>query len=220
MSHLTLQTDAIAAVKSADLVIEAIVENLDVKKKLFASLDKAAPQNTIFASNTSSISIGDIAAATNRRDRFGGLHFFNPVPVMKLVEVIRIPETSDETFTALETFGKTVGKKTVQCKDTPGFIVNRLLVPLMMEAIRLVERGVASPQDIDTAMKLGAGYPMGPFELADYVGLDTTKFIIDGWHQKYPDDPLYKPSEILNKLVEEKKFGIKSGEGFYTYSNK
>ncbi|CAG5129938.1 unnamed protein product [Candidula unifasciata] len=220
MSHLTLQTDAKAAVKSADLVIEAIVENLEIKRKLFASLDKAAPPNTIFVSNTSSIPIRDIATATNRLDRFGGLHFFNPVPVMKLVEIIRLPETTDETFTALESFGKALGKKTVQCKDTPGFIVNRLLVPYMLEAVRLVERGDATPQDIDVAMKLGAGYPMGPFELLDYVGLDTTKFIVDGWHQRDPDNPLYRPSEILNKLVAENKLGIKTGQGFYSYNNK
>ncbi|BFZ02770.1 hypothetical protein BsWGS_05809 [Bradybaena similaris] len=220
MSHLTLQTDANAAVKSADLVIEAIVENLDVKRQLFESLDKAASPKTIFASNTSSIPIRDIATATGRLDRFGGLHFFNPVPVMKLVEVIRIPETSDETFTALESFGKALGKKTVQCKDTPGFIVNRLLVPYMLEAARLVERGDATPQDIDIAMKLGAGYPMGPFELLDYVGLDTTKFIVDGWHKRDPDNPLYKPIETLNKLVAENKLGIKTGQGFYSYNNK
>ncbi|GFO18586.1 hydroxyacyl-coenzyme a dehydrogenase, mitochondrial-like [Plakobranchus ocellatus] len=220
MAHLSLQTDAIGAVKSADLVIEAIVENLDTKKSLFSTLDKAAPSHTIFASNTSSIPIKDIAAATSRLDRFGGLHFFNPVPVMKLVEVIRIPETSDETYSALEAFGKAVGKTTVQCKDTPGFIVNRLLVPYMMEAVRLVERGEATPRDVDTAMKLGAGYPMGPFELSDYVGLDTVKFIIDGWMEREPDNPLFSQSTLLNKLVEEKKLGVKSGEGFYSYDKK
>ncbi|KAK3769747.1 hypothetical protein RRG08_062087 [Elysia crispata] len=220
MSHLSLQTDAVAAVKSADLVIEAIVENLDVKKILFSSLDKEAPSHTIFASNTSSIPIKDIASSTSRLDRFGGLHFFNPVPVMKLVEVIRTPETSDETFSALESFGKAVGKTTVQCKDTPGFIVNRLLVPYMMEAIRLVERGEATPRDVDTAMKLGAGYPMGPFELSDYVGLDTTKFIIDGWTEREPNNPLFSQSELLNKLVAEGKLGVKSGEGFYPYNKK
>ncbi|GFR58843.1 hydroxyacyl-coenzyme A dehydrogenase, mitochondrial-like [Elysia marginata] len=220
MSHLSLQTDAVDAVKSADLVIEAIVENLDVKKSLFSSLDKAAPPHTIFASNTSSIPIKDIASSTTRLDRFGGLHFFNPVPVMKLVEVIRIPETSDETYSALEAFGKAVGKTTVQCKDTPGFIVNRLLVPYMMEAVRLVERGEATPRDVDIAMKLGAGYPMGPFELSDYVGLDTMKFIIDGWMEREPNNPLFSKSELLNKLVAEGKLGVKSGEGFYPYNKK
>ncbi|KAK3583600.1 hypothetical protein CHS0354_039422 [Potamilus streckersoni] len=215
MGRLTIKTDAAAAVKNTDLVIEAIVENLEVKKKLFSSLDKAAPKHTIFTSNTSSIPIKDIAVATQRQDRFGGLHFFNPVPIMKLLEVIRIPATSDETFDKLLGFGKAMDKSTVNCKDTPGFIVNRLLVPYMMEAIRMVERGEASPQDVDTAMKLGAGYPMGPFELTDYVGLDTCKFIIDGWHKKYPDNPLFMPSPLLDKLVSEGKLGNKTGEGFY-----
>ncbi|XP_059145167.1 hydroxyacyl-coenzyme A dehydrogenase, mitochondrial-like [Physella acuta] len=220
MERLSLSTDAVASVKSTDLVIEAIVENLGVKKELFATLDKAAPPNTLFASNTSSIPIKEIAEATSRKDKFGGLHFFNPVPLMKLLEVIRIPETSDETYNALEAFGKALGKTTVQCKDTPGFIVNRLLVPYMAEAVRLVERGDATPRDVDTAMKLGAGYPMGPFELLDYVGLDTTKFIIDGWAQKEPDNPLFKPSQALNKLVSENKLGMKTGEGFYKYDKK
>merc|ERR1712141_5934 len=134
-------------------------------------------------------------------DRFGGLHFFNPVPVMKLLEVIRIPETSDETNTAMMDWGKAMTKTCVSAGDTPGFIVNRLLVPNLMEAVRLVERGDTTPQDVDTAMKLGAGNPMGPFELADYVGLDTTKFIIDGWHQRYPNETLFKPSPMLDKLV-------------------
>jgi len=213
--RLSVQTDAAAGASNADLVIEAIVENLKIKQDLFSALDKAAPQGTIFASNTSSIPIKEIAVATSRQDRFGGLHYFNPVPVMKLLEVIRIPETSDATFNALLEFGKAMGKVTVNCKDTPGFIVNRLLVPYMMEAVRMVERGDASPRDVDTAMKLGAGYPMGPFELTDYVGLDTCKFILDGWHEKYPDNPLFDPSPLLNKYVAEGKLGNKVGEGFY-----
>lgn len=217
MSRLSFQTDAIAAVKDADLVVEAIIENLDIKRKLFSSLDVVAPAHTIFASNTSSIPIQDIAVSTTRQDRFGGLHFFNPVPMMKLVEVIRIPETTDETYNALEAFGQAVGKKTVQCKDTKGFIVNRLLVPYMMEAIRLAERGDASTRDIDTAMKLGAGYPMGPFELCDYIGLDTLKFIIDGWYEIEPENPLFQPSPALNKLVSENKLGMKTGEGYYVH---
>lgn len=217
LANLSLETDVVKAVADTDLVIEAIVENLTVKKNLFTTLDKAAPSRTLFASNTSSLPIGDIASATTRRDRFGGLHFFNPVPVMKLLEVIRTPETSNETHKALLDFGKALEKTTVEAKDTPGFIVNRLLVPYLMEAIRLVERGVASPRDIDTAMKLGAGHPMGPFELADYVGLDTNKFIISGWHEAYPDEPLFNPSPILDKLVSEGKLGVKTGEGFYSY---
>lgn len=217
IGRLSTSTDAVASVSSSDLVVEAIVENLDVKKKLFSQLDAAAPQHTIFASNTSSLSIGKIADATNRKDRFGGLHFFNPVPVMKLLEVVRISETSQATYEAMTAWGKAMGKVTVVCKDTPGFIVNRLLVPYMFEAARLAERGDASPRDIDTAMKLGAGYPMGPFELMDYVGLDTGKFIVDGWAKDDPENPLFKPSEMLNKLVSEGKLGVKTGEGIYSY---
>lgn len=217
MKRLTLSTKPEDVVKSTDLVIEAIVENLAVKQKLFSSLDKAAPSQTIFTSNTSSLPIKDIAKSTGRLDRFGGLHFFNPVPMMKLLEVVRIDETSDATFQELLSFGKAMGKTTVDAKDTPGFIVNRLLVPYMMEAIRMLERGDASARDIDTAMKLGAGYPMGPIELGDYVGLDTCKFIIDGWHKAYPDNPLFAPSALLNKLVSEGKLGMKTGEGFYNH---
>jgi len=218
LQRLNIATNPDEALSTADLVVEAVTENLPLKKKLFSSYDIVAPAKTIFASNTSSLPIKDIASATpDRLDRFGGLHFFNPVPVMKLLEVIRIPETSDETNTAMMEWGKAMGKTCVSAKDTPGFIVNRLLVPNLMEAVRLVERGDASPKDVDTAMKLGAGWPMGPFELADYVGLDTNKFIIDGWHELYPDEPLFRPSELVNKLVSEGKFGRKSGEGFYKY---
>jgi len=218
MGRLHTATSADAALATADLVVEAVTENIALKQKLFKSFDAVAPQKTIFASNTSSLPIAEIAQVTpDRLDRFGGLHFFNPVPVMKLLEVVRIPETSDETFQAMSDWGKAMGKVTVSAKDTPGFIVNRLLVPNLMEAIRMVERGDASPADVDTAMKLGAGQPMGPFELADYVGLDTTKFIIDGWHEKYPNETLFNPSEALNKLVAEGKLGRKTGEGFYKY---
>ncbi|XP_046427821.1 hydroxyacyl-coenzyme A dehydrogenase, mitochondrial-like isoform X2 [Neodiprion fabricii] len=218
LASIDVSTDLQAAVKTTDLVIEAIVENLEAKHKLFASIDDVAPASTIFASNTSSLSIGEIASVTKRKDRFGGLHFFNPVPVMKLLEVIRIPETSDETYNTLMEWGKAIGKTCITCKDTPGFVVNRLLVPYMSEAVRLLERGDASARDIDIAMKLGAGYPMGPIELADYVGHDTTKSILDGWHKKFPDNPVFKPTETLNKLVKEGKLGVKTGEGFYKYN--
>merc|ERR1711971_754395 len=218
MARLTIALKPDEALTTADLVVEAVTESLDLKKKLFSGYDKIAPPKTIFASNTSSLSIRDIAQSTpERMDRFGGLHFFNPVAVMKLLEVVRTSETSDETFQAMMDWGKAMTKVCVSAKDTPGFIVNRLLVPNLMEAIRLVERGDATPKDIDIAMKLGAGHPMGPFELADYVGLDTTKFIIDGWAEKYPNETLFKPSPLLNKLVSEGKFGRKSGEGFYKY---
>jgi len=220
IGRISINTDAVEVAKGTDLVVEAIVENIGIKQKLFKALDEAAPEHTIFASNTSSLPIKDIACATKRLDRFGGLHFFNPVPIMKLVEVVRIPETTDDTFNALVDFGQAMGKTTVDCKDTPGFIVNRLLVPYMMEAVRMLERGDASAKDIDVAMKLGAGYPMGPIQLADYVGLDTCKFIIDGWHEAYPDQPLFNPSPLLTKKVEEGKTGMKAGEGFYKYEKK
>ncbi|EFX73881.1 hypothetical protein DAPPUDRAFT_57769 [Daphnia pulex] len=220
MSRLMLSTNPEEAVGQSDLVVEAIVEKLRIKQNLFKTLDTVAPTHTIFASNTSSLPIGEIAEATQRKDRFVGLHFFNPVPVMKLLEVIRIPETSDDTYNRVMDWGKSVGKQTVTCKDTPGFIVNRLLVPYMMESVRLLERGDATARDIDTAMKLGAGYPMGPFELLDYVGLDTSKFIIEGWAEKFPENPLFKPVPTLNRLVEEGKLGMKTGEGFYKYQKK
>ncbi|XP_022104780.1 hydroxyacyl-coenzyme A dehydrogenase, mitochondrial-like [Acanthaster planci] len=220
MSLIDVSTDASSVVTKTDLVIEAIVENISVKQELFSRLDKEAPPETIFASNTSSLPISDIASVTERRDRFGGIHFFNPVPVMKLVEVVSTPEQSEATIKTLTEFVVKLGKVPVACKDTPGFIVNRLLVPYMMESIRLLERGDASARDIDTAMKLGAGYPMGPFELVDYVGLDVTKFIVDGWHEKYPDNPLFKPSPLLERKVAEGKLGTKTGEGFYTYGKK
>ncbi|XP_040002080.1 hydroxyacyl-coenzyme A dehydrogenase, mitochondrial [Xiphias gladius] len=217
LQNVSTSTDAESAVQGSDLVLEAIVENLKIKQDLFGRLDKLAPAHTIFASNTSSLPISDIASSTTRLDRFGGLHFFNPVPMMKLVEVIGTPATSQETFDSLLNFSKVLGKTPVSCKDTPGFIVNRLLVPYSVEAIRLHERGHGSKEDIDIAMKLGAGYPMGPFELSDYVGLDTMKFILDGWRAMDPDNPLFAPSELLNKLVAEGKYGRKTGEGFYKY---
>ncbi|XP_037545960.1 hydroxyacyl-coenzyme A dehydrogenase, mitochondrial [Nematolebias whitei] len=217
LQNVSVSTDVASAVAASHLVLEAIVENLKVKRDLFARLDKLAPEHTIFASNTSSLPITDIASSTSRQDRFGGLHFFNPVPMMKLVEVVGTSATSRETFDSLLNFSRSLGKTAVSCKDTPGFIVNRLLVPYMMEAVRLYERGDGSKEDIDIAMKLGAGYPMGPFELGDYVGLDTIKFIIDGWSAYNPDNPLFAQSELLNKLVADGKLGRKTGEGFYKY---
>ncbi|XP_070544258.1 hydroxyacyl-coenzyme A dehydrogenase, mitochondrial-like isoform X2 [Ptychodera flava] len=180
MGNISVTTDVTSAVSNTDLVMEAIIENMDIKKKLLVDIDKVAKEHTIFASNTSSLSITEMASVTQRQDRFGGLHFFNPVAVMKLVEVVRTPQTSDETFDTLVEYCKMIGKTTVNCKDTPGFIVNRLLVPYIMEAIRLVERGDATPHDVDIAMKLGAGYKIGPIELADFVGLDVVYFIIHG----------------------------------------
>lgn len=216
MANISTSTDLSEAANS-ELVVEAVVENLDIKKKIFADLDAIAGKDTIFASNTSSLPITDIANATQRPDRFGGLHFFNPVPLMKLVEVVKTAETSPETYTKIEDWAKSLGKTTVECMDTPGFLVNRLLVPYLLEAVRLHERGHGSKEDIDVAMKLGAGYPMGPFQLLDYVGLDTCKFIMDGWSEVDPNNPLFQPSPMLNKLVDEGKLGKKAGIGFYDY---
>ena len=217
MSNVQMMSDMDAAVADVDLVVEAVSENLALKQKLFAQMDAVAKKETIFASNTSSLSITDIASSTKRLDRFGGLHFFSPVPMMKLVEVIKTKDTSDATFKALMEFGAKVGKVPVECKDTAGFIVNRLLIPFMTDAVRMAERGDASKKDIDIAMKLGTGHPMGPFELSDFVGLDVTLAILEGWMERYPDDDLFKPPDSLVKLVKEGKLGRKTGEGFYKY---
>lgn len=217
LSRIQWRSDLNESVKTADIVIEAIVENLGEKQKLFASIDDIAKPSAIFASNTSSLPIKEIAKPSKRLDRFCGLHFFNPVPVMKLLEVIRIPETSDSTYDTVIKFGKELGKITVTCKDTPGFIVNRLLNPYMAEAYKMVERGDATVEDIDKAMKLGAGFPMGPFELTDLIGIDTAKNVRQFYHKIYPHNPEYNPSPLLNKMVQEGKLGVKSGEGFYSY---
>jgi len=205
------------AVKTSDLVVEAILENLDIKKELFSRIDEASPAETILASNTSSLSIGDIASATKRQNKFVGLHFFNPVPVMKLLEVVKTDLTDPEVFSSVTSWGQDIGKITVPCKDTPGFVVNRLLVPFLFEAVRMVERGDASAKDVDVAMKLGAGHPMGPFELFDYIGHDTMDLIMQGWSGRYPDETLFRRSEMVQKLVAEGKLGKKTGEGFYKY---
>jgi 3-hydroxyacyl-CoA dehydrogenase len=221
MARITTSTDLGAAVGNADLVVEAIMENLEMKHGLFKTVDAHAPAGCILASNTSSLGIADICAPVvgNRGTMFAGLHFFNPVPQMKLVEVIRLAETRPEVVETLLEFCKGLGKVPVVVKDTPGFIVNRLLVPYMMEAVRLVERGDASKEDVDVAMKLGAGYPMGPFELLDYVGLDTCQFITKGWYEKgdLKGDKAVGPVGSLNELVASGKLGRKTGEGFYAY---
>jgi 3-hydroxyacyl-CoA dehydrogenase len=200
-----------------DLVVEAIVENLDIKKALFAELGKVVQKDAIFASNTSSFPIAEMAAASGRPARFVGLHFFNPVQLMKLVEVVRTDATHEDVVAQARAFGEVCGKTPITCKDTPGFVVNRLLVPYMAEAMKLAERGDASIPDIDVAMKLGCGYPMGPFELTDYVGLDTTLSILEGWVKRYPNEAAFRIPRILAEKVAQKKLGRKSGEGFYTW---
>jgi 3-hydroxyacyl-CoA dehydrogenase len=206
-----------ADLADCDLVVEAIVEDLVVKKALFAELGKLCKASTILASNTSSFPIAEMGEASGRPERMVGLHFFNPVQLMKLVEVVRTPKTLDEVFAEARAFGEACGKKPVACKDTPGFVVNRLLVPYMVEAMKMLERGDASAEDIDTAMKFGCGYPMGPIELTDYVGLDTTLSIVEGWTRRYPNDPSFQVPALLKNKVEEKKLGRKSGEGFYKW---
>ena len=214
--NILTSTDAMMAVQNADIVIEAITEDLHIKQELFADLDEAAPKKTIFASNTSSLPISEIAAATKRQDKFGGLHF-NPVLMMQLVEVIKCPFTSNSTYKKIFQFGKDLGKTPISCKDTTAFVVNRLLVPYILEAIRLLERGHASLRDIDHAMRLGAGYGHGPFELADELGLDLIKSISDELHRQYPENQIFKSPDTLNRLVASGKFGWKSEEGFYSY---
>jgi len=210
-------TGDIKDLADCDLVVEAIVENLDIKNKLFGDLGKLCKPETIFASNTSSFSIGAMGKASGRPERMVGLHFFNPVQLMKLVEVVRTDKTTDEVFAEAKAFGEAVGKVPVGAKDTPGFVVNRLLVPYMAEAIRMVERGDATPADVDAGMTLGCGYPMGPFTLTDYVGLDTTMFILEGWHEQYPDEPLFEVPKLLRQKVKEGKLGRKTGEGFFKW---
>jgi 3-hydroxyacyl-CoA dehydrogenase len=205
------------ALADRDLVVEAIVENLDLKKELFADLGRICKKETILASNTSSFPIGVMGEASGRPSQMVGLHFFNPVQLMKLVEVVRTPKTSEESFAAARAFGEACGKVPVACKDTPGFVVNRLLVPYMLQSMLMLERGDATTADIDTAMKLGCGYPMGPFELTDYVGLDTTLSILEGWVQAYPKEPAFAIPAVLKKKVAEGKLGRKSGEGFYKW---
>jgi len=217
MLRIKGDTDLGAGVKHSDIVIEAIIENLEKKQQLFKFLAERAHKDTIFTSNTSSFSIAKIASVTKRLQLFAGLHFFNPVPVMKLLEVVKTDKTSQETIAKLQDFGKKIGKTVITCKDTPGFVVNRLLVPYMNESVKLYERGVSTPQEIDLAMKLACGYPMGPFELADFGGLDTAYYILDGWSKQNPNEPIFEPAKKLRQLVDEKKFGRKNGEGFYKY---
>ncbi len=198
-----------------DLVIEAIVENLDAKCELWRELDALCPSHTVFASNTSSFAVGAMADASRRPARTIGLHFFNPVQLMQLVEVVRTPRTEPAVLDAAFAFARACGKEPVACQDTPGFIVNRLLVPFLVQALLMLERGEASKEDIDTAMRLGCGHPMGPITLADYVGLDTTLSILEGWCRSHPKEPAFVVPRSLREKVAAGKLGRKTGEGFY-----
>jgi 3-hydroxybutyryl-CoA dehydrogenase len=206
------------ALAECDIIVEAIIENVEEKKKMFAALDGIVKKDAIFASNTSSISITEVAAATKRPERFVGLHFFNPVPLMKLVEVVRTIATKDDTLEAAFEFGKSLGKVPVRTSDKTGFIVNRLLVPYLLDAIRAYEEGVGSIPDIDSAMKLGCGYPMGPFTLLDFVGLDTTYYITHVMFDEFKERRFASPP-LLKRLVMAGWHGRKTGKGFYDYTD-
>ncbi|MFD2629321.1 3-hydroxybutyryl-CoA dehydrogenase [Oceanobacillus kapialis] len=199
-----------------DLVIEAVVEKMEVKKTVFRELDGIVPQHAILATNTSSLAITEIAAVTKRPDQVIGMHFMNPVPVMKLVEIIRGLQTSDETFQAIEDLTQRLGKVPVSAKDFPGFVSNRILMPMINEAIFAVYEGVATVEDIDTSMKLGMNHPMGPLTLADFIGLDTCLYIMEVLHEGFADSK-YRPCPLLKQYVQAGWLGKKSGRGFYNY---
>ena len=209
-------TTNLGAMNECDLIIEAIVENLEAKRATYAALEKVVAERAIFLSNTSSLCITELAAATTRPDRFGGLHFFNPVPLMRLVEVIRGLATSDETYQQVFAFARSLGKEPITAPDRPGFIVNRLLVPYLLDAIRAYENGLGTLEDIDSGMKLGCGYPMGPFALLDFVGLDTTYYIANIMFEEFRE-PAYAPPPLLKRMVLAGRLGRKSGHGFYRY---
>lgn len=199
-----------------DIVIEAVIENMEEKLRLFPALDNALKPEALILSNTSSLNITQMGAVTKRADKVCGLHFFNPAPVMKLVEIVRTINTSDETINTVREFAVSLGKSPVVAKDTAGFIVNFLLIPYLLAAIRMYENGLASKEDIDTAMKLGCGYPMGPLTLLDYVGLDTTLWAAEALYEEFKE-PLYAPSPLLRRMVNSGMLGRKSGRGFYEY---
>jgi 3-hydroxybutyryl-CoA dehydrogenase len=216
-SHLkgTLNMQDLA---DCDIVIEAIIENVELKRKTYAQLDAIVKKDAIFATNTSSISVTELMSATKRPERFIGLHFFNPVPMMKLVEVVKTIATAPEVYDAAVEFGKKVGKVPVRTSDKTGFIVNRLLVPYLLDAIRAYEEGVGSITDIDEAMKLGCGYPMGPFTLLDFVGLDTTYYITEVMYDEFKERRFASPA-LLRRLVLAGWYGRKTGKGFYDYTD-
>jgi 3-hydroxybutyryl-CoA dehydrogenase len=210
-------TTSFDALAECDLVIEAIVENLEAKRQAYAAVEAVVSNDALVVSNTSSLCITELAAATTRPDRFGGLHFFNPVPLMKLVEVVRGLSTSQDTYETLFAFAQSLGKEPVTAPDRPGFIVNRLLVPYLLDAIRAYENGLGTIEDIDKGMKLGCGYPMGPFTLLDFVGLDTTYYIANIMFEEFRE-PAYAAPPLLKRMVLAGRVGKKVGRGFYEYA--
>ncbi len=218
MNRISTDTSVAGAAKGADLVIEAIPENLELKKKVFAELDEVCDSHAILSSNTSELSITDIASATKRPDRVIGMHWFNPPPMMKLIEIVIGVDTSEETTAVIEEVSKKMGKETVRVKDAQGFVTSRVLGAHMMECMRVLEEGLATPEDIDKAIRLGLNYPMGPFELADYVGLDTLLFASEGLTEAFGDR--FRAPQILRKQVEAGHLGRKTGRGFYDYTDK
>lgn len=217
LDRITVSTD-LDQQSDRQLVIEAATENEDLKKQIFSDLDDLVPGETVLASNTSSIPITRLAAATGRPEKVVGLHFFNPVPVMALVELVTTVKTSDDTRERARAFAESLGKTVIGAKDRAGFVVNMLLVPYMLGAIRMYEAGVATAEDIDTGMRLGANHPMGPLELTDFVGLDTTKFVADVLFEEFKE-PLYASPPLLTRMVEAGLWGRKTGEGFYKYDS-
>jgi 3-hydroxybutyryl-CoA dehydrogenase len=209
-------TTVLGDLRECDIVLEAIIEDMDEKKRLYAELDGICPPESVFASNTSSLSITEMASVTRRPERFLGLHFFNPVPVMKPVEMVRGLRTSEETLAAGRAFCERLGKTVVACKDYPGFIVNLLLVPYLLDAVRALEMGVASREDIDTAVQLGLNHPMGPLTLLDFVGIDTTYYIAEAMFKEFKD-PRYAAPPLMRKMVLAGHHGRKTGKGFYDY---
>lgn len=216
LSRISKSTDLKAAAQDIDLAIEAVIENVNIKKDIFRQLDENAPEHAILATNTSSLPITDIASVTNRPEKVIGMHFMNPVPVMKLVEIIRAIQTSDETYEAIADMTKKLYKTGVESKDFPGFIANRILMPMINEAIYTVYEGVASIEDVDTVMKLGMNHPMGPLTLADFIGLDTCLYIMEVLYEGFGDSK-YRPCPLLRQYVQAGWYGRKTGRGFYTY---